>query len=70
MTGSATVRAYRLGMDDYRIRALDSQALELRELLEALAREREQLGASEPDRARVQALLRRAMRIRARLHGL
>ena len=70
MTVSATLGTYRGGMDADLARDLYRQVLELRELLEAVAREREQLAASEPDRARVQALLRRAMRIRARLHGL
>jgi hypothetical protein len=49
-------------------RDLYRQVLDLRELPEAVARELERLTASEPNPAAAQALLRRAMRIRARLH--
>jgi hypothetical protein len=44
--------------------------LELRELLEAVAGELERLACDEPDPERQAVLLRRAQRIRARLHAL
>jgi hypothetical protein len=53
---------YGLARDLYR------QVLELRDLLEAVARELERLANEETNGAVRQALLRRAMRIRARLH--
>jgi hypothetical protein len=51
-------------------RDLYRQVLELRDLLEAVARELERLAASEPDPERRGVHLRRAMRIRERLHAL
>jgi predicted component of type VI protein secretion system len=57
-------------MDADPARDLYRQVLDLRELLEAVARELERLAATEPDRERRGVLLRRAMRIRARLHAL
>ena len=50
-------------------RDLYRQVLELRELLEAVARELERLASGERNGAMRQALLRRAMRIRERLHA-
>ena len=51
-------------------RSVDRQLLDLRELLLAVGRELERLAATEPDPERRDVLLRRAMRIRERLHGL
>jgi len=68
VTPSATLGTYRGGMDADLARDLYRQVLELRELLEAVAGELERLAGSEPDPERRGVLLRRAMRIRARLH--
>jgi predicted component of type VI protein secretion system len=51
-------------------RDLYRQVLELRELLESVAQELERLAASERHPERQGQLLRRAMRIMARLHAL
>lgn len=57
-------------MDADLARDLYRQIVELRELLEAVARELERLAASEPNPERRGGLRRRAQRIRARLHAL
>ena len=56
--------------DSDQTRDLYRQALELRDLLEAVASELERLASDEPNGAMRQVLLRRAMRIRERLHAL
>ncbi len=69
VTASATLDTYRGGMDADQARDLYRQVLELRDLLEAVAGEPERLAGTEPDPERRGRLLRRAMRIRARLHA-
>jgi len=56
--------------DSDQTRDLYRQVLELRNLLEAVARELERLASDEPNGAMRHALLRRAQQIRARLHAL
>jgi len=50
-------------------RQLYAENLALRELLTAVARELERLATDEPSPERQDRLLRRAMRVRARLHA-
>jgi predicted component of type VI protein secretion system len=55
-------------VDADQARDLYRQVLDLRELLAAVARDLERLAGTEPDPERRGVLLRRAMRIRERLH--